>query len=195
MMISAFRPAAAMLCCAALSFGLPAAAQAGDIAEKATLAETLLDRGYGGAALKAFDTSAAAFWTASPLQLRTVLFADAVDGFADYTPRGNSEFQPSDALRLYFEPVGFAYTDESDGFGAALAADLQIRTPGGLILATAEDFGRLEWQGRSKMREVHATIEFPLPDFKPGSYQLLLTLRDQNSPKTTTVTLPFSVTE
>ena len=104
-------------------------------------------------------------------------------------------FGKSDTLRIYFEPVGFTYSADGDGFGAALVADLQIRTPGGLILATSEDFGRLEWHGRSKMHEVHASIEFPLPDFRPGEYQLLMTLRDQGSPKTTTVTLPFSVKE
>ncbi|MCB1497779.1 MAG: hypothetical protein KDJ86_18500 [Bauldia sp.] len=186
---------AAAACCAALYCGFLLPAQAGPVADQATLAETLLDRGYGAAALSAFDKAAAAFWEASPLQLRTVLFADKVEGYADYTPRGNSVFRNSDTLRIYFEPVGFAFRPEAGGFTSALAADLQIRTPGGLILATSEDFGRLQWQGRSKMHEVHATIEFPLPDFKPGEYQLLLTLRDEGSPKTTTVTLPFSVAE
>ena len=155
----------------------------------------LLDRGYGAAALSAFDKAAAAFWQASPLQLRTVVFADAVKGYANYTPRENSVFKSNDTLRVYFEPVGFAFTPDGDGFSSALVADLQIRTPGGLILATSEDFGRLEWHGRSKMHEVHATIEFPLPAFKPGDYQLLLTLHDQGSPKEATVTLPFSVVE
>ncbi len=195
MTISAFRPAAALLCCAALYFGVPVVVKAGEVADQAGRAETLLDRGYGAAALSAFDKAAAAFWQASPLQLRTVVFADDVKGYANYTPRENSEFKSNDTLRVYFEPVGFAFTPDGDGFSAALVADLQIRTPGGLILATSEDFGRLAWHGRSKMHEVHATIEFPLPAFKPGEYQLLLTLRDQGSPKEVTVTLPFSVVE
>ena len=43
------------------------------------------------------------------------------------------------------------------------------------------------------MHEVHATIALPLPSLKPGDYELLLTLRDQGSDKTATVTLPFAV--
>ena len=73
-----------------------------------------------------------------------------------------------------------------------IAADIEIHTPGGLVLAKSADFGRLEWHARSKTREVHATLKLPLPKLKPGDYQLLMTLRDQGSPKTATVTLPFS---
>ena len=43
------------------------------------------------------------------------------------------------------------------------------------------------------MREVHATVKLPLPKLKPGDYQLLMTLRDQGSPKTATTTLAFSI--
>ncbi|MCB1487072.1 MAG: hypothetical protein KDJ88_06395 [Bauldia sp.] len=195
MTTTAFRPLAAVACCAAFYCGLLAPVQAGPIADQAKLSETLLGRGYDSAALSAFSKAAAAFWDASPLQLRTVVFADKVEGYANYTPRANSVFRNNDTLRIYFEPVGFAFKPDGDGFSSTIAADLQIRTPGGLILATSEDFGRLHWQGRSKMHEVQATIEFPLPDFKPGEYQLLLTLRDEGSPKKTTVTLPFSVAE
>lgn len=195
MKIPAVRPFVAVLLCTALWVGSPAAVEAGEVVDKATLAETLLDRGYDAAALGAFDKAAAAFWKASPLQTRTVLFADSIEGYANYTPRENSAFQPNDTLRIYFEPTGFAFTADGDGFRSAIAADLEIRTPGGLILAASEDFGRLEWSGRSRMHEVHATIELPLPELKPGEYQLLLTLRDTGSDKQTTVTLPFSVVE
>jgi hypothetical protein len=195
MRLPACRRAAAVLFCAAVCLGLPATTRAGEIADQATLAEDLLGRGYDAAALSAFDKAAAAFWQASPLQLRKVLFADKVDGYANYTPRENAVFHPNETLRIYFEPFGFSFMPDGDGFRSALAADLQIRTPGGLILATSEDFGRLEWHGRSKMHEVHATIGLPLPQLKPGEYQLLLTLRDEGSAKKTTVTLPFSVVE
>jgi hypothetical protein len=195
MRLPACRPAAAALFCVAVCLGSPATTRAGEIADRATLAEDLLGRGYDAAALAAFDNAAAAFWEASPLQLRKVLFADKVDGYANYTPRENAVFRQNETLRIYFEPFGFSFMPDGDGFRSALAADLQIRTPGGLILATSEDFGRLEWHGRSKMHEVHATIGLPLPQLKPGEYQLLLTLRDEGSAKKTTVTLPFSVVE
>jgi len=193
MRILASRPVTAALFCATICVASPAAAD--QIADQATLAETLLGRGYATAALAAFDRAGAAFWEASPLQLRTIVFADKVEGYANYTPRPDAAFHQNDTLKIYLEPVGFAFTPDGDGFRSALAADLQIRTPGGLILATSRDFGRLEWRGRSKLHEVQATIELPLPRLKPGDYQLLLTLRDEGSSKRTTATLPFSVVE
>lgn len=193
MKFRAARRIAAGLFGAVLGALSPVAGHAGEVTDQATLAETLLDRGYDAAAAAAFSRAAAAFWMASPLQTPTILFVDDVEGYANYQPREKAEFGPRDTLRIYFEPTGFAFTPDADGFSSALAADLEIRTPGGLILATSEDFGRLEWQGRSRMHEVHATIELPLPELKPGEYLLLLTLRDEGSSKQTTATLPFAV--
>jgi len=193
MKIPASRPVRAALFCAAVFLASPAAA--GQISDQATLAETLLSRGYSAAALAAFDRAKDAFWEASPLQLRIIVFADKVEGYANYTPRPNAVFHENDTLKIYLEPIGFAFAPDGDGFRSALAADLQIRTPSGLILATSKDFGRLEWRGRSKLHEVQATIELPLPKLKPGDYQLLLTLRDEGSSKQTTATLAFSVSE
>jgi hypothetical protein len=170
-------------------------ATAGEIADKATLAETLVGRGYGEAALAAFDKATAAFWAASPLQLRVIAFADSIAGYGDYVARPDPAFRKGDTLRLYFEPVGYAFMPDGDGVRAAISVDVEIRTPGGLILGSAEDFVRLEWKGRTPMHEVHASVATPLPDLKPGEYLLLLTLRDQGSAKTEAVTLPFSVVE
>jgi hypothetical protein len=192
------RPAshvAAAVVAAALA-AIPSA-RAGEIADKAALAETLVGRGYGEAALAAFDKATAAFWAASPLQLRAIAFADSVSGYGDYAPRANPEFRTGDTLRLYFEPVGYTFTpDGDDGVRAAMSVDVEIRSPSGLIYGSAEDFVRLEWSGRTPMHEVHASVAMPLPgNLKPGPYLLLLTLRDQGSAKTTAVTLPFSVAD
>jgi len=175
------------------SLALPASA--GEIADKAALAETLIGRGYDAAALAAFDKAADAFWAASPLQLRVVAFADSVEGFGGYVARPDPSFRKGESLRLYLEPVGFAYTPGGGGVRGAISVDVEIRTPGGLILGSAENFVALEWTGKTEMHEVHATLATPLPDLKPGAYLLVLTLRDQGSPKTEEVTLPFSVVE
>ena len=188
---SAGRHLAAML----LTLGLfnSVSAAAGEVSDQASLAESLLDRGYGAAALAAFDRSGAAFWEASPLQVRTILFFDEADGFAQYTPRADSVFEVGETMKVYLEPFGFAFSGDGDGVKGGIALDLQIQTPGGLILATAEDFGALAWQARVPVREVHGTIELAVPDLKPGSYQMILTLRDQGSDKTAQSTLSFSI--
>jgi hypothetical protein len=166
---------------------------AGEIGDRAAEAERLLGDGKPADALAAFDKAAAAFWIASPMQLRVATFADDVKGFGNYTPHEGAAFKAGDTLLVYLEPIGYAFAPEGDGFKVTIAADIEIHTPGGLILAKAADFGRLEWRARSKTREVHATLKLPLPKLKPGDYQLLIALRDQGSPKSTTVTLPFSV--
>lgn len=185
---------AALAMAAALAVA-PTAARADDSADWAAVAEGLLAGGDAGEALAAFDKSAAAFWAASPLQLRVAVFADKVDGYGRYTPRADPTFKPGDTLTVYLEPFGFGFLPTGDGFRAAIATDVEIRTPGGLILASATDFGRLEWRGRTMMHEVHATVALPLPELKPGDYQLLMTLRDEGSAKTATATLPFTVGE
>ncbi len=188
-----WRAAARSAAIAVVLAAAPAAALAGEIADRAAEAEQLLSQGRAADAQAAFDKAAAAFWIASPLQLRVVTFADEVKGFGNYTPHAGTAFKPSDTLLIYLEPIGYAFTPEGDVFRVAIAADIELHTPGGLILAKSADFGRLEWKARSKTREVHATLKLPLPKLKPGDYQLLVTLRDQGSPKSTTVTLPFSI--
>ncbi len=166
---------------------------AGEISDRAAEAEQLLGQGRPAEAQAAFDKAAAAFWIASPLQLRVATFADEVKGFGNYTPHAGTTFKPDDAVLVYLEPIGYAFTPEGDLFKVRIAVDVEIHTPGGLILAKSPDFGRLEWSARSKTREIHATLKLPLPKLKTGDYQLFVTLRDQGSPKTATVTLPFSV--
>jgi hypothetical protein len=173
--------------------GLATPAVAGPVADQAAEAETLMNAGNPQEALGVFDKAAAAFWVSSPLQLRKALFAENISGFGQYTPLAGATFSPGSRVTVYLEPFGYAFVEDGDSFRIALAADLQIRTPGGLILAKADDFGGIEWSGRVKSREVHAQVGIDLPDLKPGNYELVLTLRDKSSPKTTTTTLPFSV--
>ena len=187
---------AASIAAAALATCISAGpAPAGEVADKAALAETLLDRGYAEAGLAAFDKATDAFWKASPLQLRVIAFADSISGYGDYAPRADAVFHAGDTLRIYLEPVGFGFSPDGGGVKAAIAVDVEIRTPGGLILGSADDLVRLEWTGKQPMHEVQASVALPLPALKPGAYELLLTLRDQGSAKTKDVTLPFTVAE
>ncbi len=192
---AAGRLAASILLAAAMGATASATVTAGEIADKATLSETLLDRGYDEAALAAFDKAAAAFQAASPLQFRTLALAEAVAGYGSYTPRADAVFKDGDTLRIYLEPVGLTFRPDGDGVRAGVDVDVQIRTPGGLILASAEGFSALQWKAGKPLHDVQATLETGLPSLKPGDYLLLLTFRDQGSEKVKEVTLPFSVAE
>lgn len=178
---------------AMLAFLRVETAGAGDIADRAAEAEALLAADNAASALAAFDKAAAAFWIASPLQFREALFAESVAGFGNYQPRANQAFKAGETLLLYLEPIGYGFLPAPDGFRVSLAVDVEIRTPGGLVLGKAEDFAKLEWKARSRTREIHATVSFPLPSLKPGEYLLYLRFRDQGSPKMAELTLPFTI--
>lgn len=183
------RVSAALLAVMMLASG----ADGAEIASDAGEAGGLLSASNADGALVAFDDALARLWLALPLQARVALFADSVAGFGNYRPRAPGPFRPGDRLMIYFEPVGYGFMPSGDGFRVVLAVDTEIRTPGGLVLGKAQDFARLEWSARSKLHEIHATVSFALPKLKPGDYELVLTLRDQASRKTTALTLPFSI--
>lgn len=185
------RSALAALATALAAFPLPALA--GSIADKAAEAESLLSGGKPEEALAAFDAATEDFWQASPLQMRVATFVESVEGFGDYRPLAEAAFRTGDTLKIYLEPVGYGFSQEGGSFRATLAADIEVKTPGGLVFGQATDFARLTWSSKEKLRQVHATIASPLPALKPGDYVLSLTLRDLNSAKTATLDLPFKV--
>jgi hypothetical protein len=181
---------------AALALGtllMTGAALAGPIADDASQAEQLLAAGKAADALAAYDQASDAFWQASPLQFRTVLFADAVSGYGRYTAHQGTTFKAGDTPVIYFVPVGYGFGESGDGSRIAFSTGLEIRTPGGLILAKTDDFADLEWTGAAKTREFYGALTVTLPALKPGSYQLILTVTDTISKKTANTTLPFEI--
>ena len=88
---------------AAALTALPVAASAGEIADKAAEAESLLSGGKPQEALAAFDQASEDFWNASPLQMRVATFVESVAGFGDYQPLAKASFKAGDTL---FVPKG-----------------------------------------------------------------------------------------
>ena len=170
-------------------------ALAGEITGFAADADGLLQQGKPQAALDAFDKATDAFWAASPLQVRTALFAASISGYAQYVPRTDSKFHSGDTATIYAEPVGYGFTSGDDAFTASFTAGIEMRTAGGLVLAKVDDFGQLEWHGRTKSHAIHLAVNVGLPTLKPGDYRLVLTLTDGATAKAATITLPFSIGE
>lgn len=169
-------------------------ALAGPITDDATKAEQAIGAGDAAGAIAAFDQATDAFWDAAPLAFRVATFADNVTGFGKYTPRGDATFHAGDAATIYLEPVGYGFAADGDNFRVSYATGIEIRTPGGLILGKTDDFGTADWSGRTKSHEVQAVVNVTLPTaLPPGSYLLLLTLKDAATAKSATVTLPFTI--
>lgn len=175
--------------------GLASAALAGAVGGTAMNADALLAEGKPAEALGAFDEATEAFWEASPLQFRVATFASSVEGFGQYQPLAEAAFRSGDKATVYLEPVGYGFTTAGEQFTVALTTGIGITTAGGILLAKADDFGRLEWRGRTRSHEVEAAVSVTLPELKPGNYKLSLTLTDAASAKQASVTLPFSIVE
>ncbi len=187
----AFAAAVAVAATAAIEAG----AQASDISQLATEADNLLQQAKPANALSAFDQATDAFWKASPLQFRTAVFVDAVTGFGQYRPRGEATFHSGETATVYLAPVGYGFIADAGSVRVEMTTGVEIRTPGGLILAKTDDFGNVVWQGLTKSHEVPLKIAVPLPDLKPGDYVLHLTVGDRASAKSATVAMPFSIVE
>lgn len=158
-------------------------AKAGEVADKAAAAETLLSGGQAREAFAALDAAVDAFWAAAPLTLENVYFLDGA------VKRADGPFRPGEAARVYLEPVGYGLTEGGGSFSVDLKTGIEIRTPGGLILAKSEDFGSLGWKGTVKNRSFNARLGIDLPDLKPGDYELLLTVTDPTTEKSATASL------
>ncbi len=174
---------------------LSTTATAGAITNYATDADNLLMQGKPADALAAFDRATDAFWAASPLQFRVATFASSAKGFGQYEPLAEASFRSGDTATVYLEPVGYGFTQSDAAFAVAFTAGIEIRTAGGILLAKADDFVHIGWQGRSQNRAVPAIVNVTLPTLKPGNYKLSLTLSDAATAKQASVTLPFTIIE
>jgi len=181
-----FMIASAMLVAASV-VSMTALATAGEVADKAAEAETLLGGGQTSEAFAALDAAVDAFWAAAPLTLSQAYF------IADDGKRPDGPFRPGEAAKVFVEPVGYGFTGVDGAFAIGLKTGIEIRTPGGLILAKAGDFAPLSWKGAVKNRTFSGRVGIDLPELKAGDYELLLTVTDEASGKTATASLPFQV--
>ena len=177
-------------------------ALAGEIADRAQRAEQLIGEALAGGdeadetlaskALAELDGVVDAFWREMPLRFRTAIFAEAgsVKAFGKYQPRQNA-FSSGETVTIYVEPVGYGFFVTGAKFDIDLAAGVEIRSPGGIVFAEAPEFGRLEWTGRARSREVHGSISVSLPELKPGDYEIVVTLIDEATGKTARAELPL----
>ncbi|BCP52494.1 hypothetical protein K32_11110 [Kaistia sp. 32K] len=177
----------------ALLFAVSGAAFAGEVADKAAAAETLLQAGKAADAHTALDQAVDAFWKSAPLTLKNARFVNEAKGFGDYVEHQGSSFAPSSTLQVYVEPQGFGWQEVDGGYKIAFASDVEIRNAGGQILTKSAAPALLEKTSRNKNREFQVTVGFQLPALKPGNYVLVLTVTDQATGHSAPVELPFTI--
>lgn len=177
----------------ALLFAVSGVAGAGEVADKAGEAETLLQAGKAAEAQAALDSAVDAFWKNAPLTLRNARFVDEAKGFGDYTAHAGTSFAPSSQLQVYVEPQGFGWAEVADGYKIAFSSEIEIRNASGQILTKSAAPALFEKVSRSKNREFQITIGFQLPALKAGEYVLVLNVTDVATGRSAPLELPFSV--
>ena len=130
----------------------------------------------------------------APLGFRRILFVSIIpEGFAAYQPRANNIFAPDEPLIVYTEPIGVAWTKESDEFTSMLVINFDIRSPDGKVLAGQKGFGEFALSARGEPLDFMTHIKLDVTGAPVGSYILGLTMHDTKSGKSTSTDLPFEI--
>lgn len=152
------------------------------------MAQTLRD-------IEAREAALATAWEATPLAVRQSVFVTKkADLYGQVAPRPSNVFKAGEALLTYVEPVGYVWKPAGpDGFTFGLTLDFVIKSRSGEILGGQERFLNYAQTSRHKVRELMINITLNLAGAPPGEYVVVYTMRDDNSPKSTTFEQTFSI--
>ena len=147
------------------------------------------------AKLDRLNDEVAKVWASSPLAFRNVTLVNGVQGFGDFERRADDTFKAGESLIVYIEPVGFTYVLEDGRYAFALAADLTIESDAGQIIAEGEDLFLIDDSSRVQIREFHMVLSVKVPEIKAGRYEAVYQVKDMNSGKTGSFSVPFTINE
>ncbi len=169
--------------------------EAGPIADKARQAEELLDQGRPNAALQNLEDAVDLAWTAMPLILRKTIFVqEPANGYGLYVPKTEANFSAGEKLRIYVEPVGYGYGQTGAGsLSIGFDVDFTLTDPTGKVLYSKDDFVEIGSVVRYRNREFFLNMSVSLTGVPGGEYRADFRLRDQNSDKSATFSLPFAI--
>lgn len=169
-------------------------AAAGPAVDAATRAESLVAEGKTAEALDALSEAMDALCQASPLSFRKVVIVDSSGGYGVYSERADKTFKPDDKMMVYVEPICFGYGGSGASTTIGFKADLAIENTTGQVLGEAKDVFSLSTPSTPNKREFSMTLTFGVPFLRPGEYKAIFTVHDQNSDKSGTFEVPFTVT-
>lgn len=178
-----------------LSSLAPQIAFAGNLQEKALLAETHLDKGDYQGALKVLDEARAAVNAAMPLSFAKALLVTSTDGYGLYQPAATQTYKAGDTLRIYAEPLGYGQSQTAAGYEIRMSTDVEIRNTTGQILGTSENFAAFGGISQSHRDDLSIDLSVNVPDLRPGEYALIIRLRDTLSDKAGEFTIAFTLAE
>jgi hypothetical protein len=177
---------------AALLLVLPA--EAGELVSSANTAEGLAAQNKYLDAIDEMSWAVAKLWPWSPLLIRRALFVAAEPGgYGIYDERKDAVFKLKEMLIIYAEPVGFGYSYADGLYSIDLALDFEVKDKQGKTVANQANFGALTLKSRVQNREFYAKVTYDFSGLQPGDYDVITTMRDKATEKTTNFTLPFTL--
>lgn len=170
-------------------------AGAGDLLAKAERAEKALDAGRSVAAITLMRSALIEAWKAAPLSIETAHFVtQPAEGYGIFNVRSDAVFASNEELLIYLEPVGFTWVQENGIYRSHLAADFELMSPGGKILAGQEDFGEFRFASMAHNTEYMANLTLSITGAPKDQYILKVTLRDLlNNNQQASVRMPFEI--
>jgi len=125
----------------------------------------------------------------SPLVFRDVTVVDAEGGAEVAEPN----FRPDEKMTVSAEAVCFGLGGSGGSATIDLSADLSIENTSGQVLGEQKDLFELSAPAQAGARDFSMRLSFGVPYLRPGEYKAIYTVRDQNSDKSGSFEVPFSV--
>jgi len=184
-----------MTACAAPG-GWPGPAGAQTLSDAATGIEARIAANDYATALAGARDLLGQVWDMTPALgfTEALLVAEPASGYGIYNPRPTTTYRLGEPIVVYAEPYGYGFGSPDAGlYSIGFVADLLVMNADGSVLGEVPNVVNLDLTSRVRNREFQATITYDLGGVAPGSYVLVTTLRDKNSPKSGSFETPIEI--
>lgn len=173
----------------------PSFATAGELVDRATEAEGLLDKGDGMAAYEKLRQTMSVATGKIPFDIRKAFFVSEKPViFGNYSRVKTNEFPVGSSLITYAEPVGLAWKPSDDGeVQSQFTVDFELRNPAGEILAVQKAFGNFKIASHEPLFEIYTPLTLDVSAVPAGDYVLKYTFNDLNSKKSSDIEQRFKL--
>ena len=130
----------------------------------------------------------------SPLSFAVATFVDKPgSNYGMFHPRASSEFEASEKLRVYAEPIGYGWKKVGEIYQTHLVADAALLSPAGKVLWGQREFGVFKLASRHRFVEYMMNLTLSVDGVPKGQYVLEYTVTDKVLGNSAKMTMPFAI--
>ena len=171
-------------------------ALAGELADAGGAADAQLEHGQYLEALATLATAQDKVWQKSPLLFRKTIFvASDPQGFGIYDLHEGSRFKRNEKIILYAEPIGYGFRKDGELNVIDLSLDFEVKAKDGRLIGGEKAFATPQLRSRVQNHEFFVKIVYDFSAVPAGDYEVKTTVNDKTSGKSSSFTLPFTLTE